>query len=78
MINYYKLRVSYFKIDTENKNYEQVNKALDSKSLAKVTNESAFNGLNKASSENTGGEWVLITEEEYNTTKIEVLSILNS
>lgn len=75
-MNYYKLKVSYFKIATNY--YEQVNQASDSTSIAKVTNNTALQGLTKASSENTGGEWEIITEEQFNQVKNDVLTILNN
>lgn len=72
---YYKFRVSHFKLNDELKTIEQVNDAVDSKSVSyigsPVTYDSMMSVLNRDG-------WEVITEEEYATKRTEVLSILSS
>jgi hypothetical protein len=76
MISYYKQRISHYKIDLEEKYFEQINQSLESNSIGKTKNSVVFEGLSKAMSENTGGEWQVITEEQFNQVKSEVLAVL--
>ena len=75
MNNYYKFRISHFKLNEELKTIEQVNDAVDSKSVSNINNPVTFDSMLTVI--NRDG-WVVITEEEYNTKRQEVLAILNT
>jgi hypothetical protein len=75
MNNYYKFKVSHFKLNEELKTIEQVNDAVDSKSVSNINNPVTFDSMLTVI--NRDG-WVVITEEEYNTKRQEVLAILNT
>jgi hypothetical protein len=76
MINYYKFRVSYYKIDTYSKSFTQVNDAEDALSIGVYKNEKAFTGISKIASDNTDGEWLEISEEGFNFVKQNILNKL--
>jgi hypothetical protein len=76
MINYYKFRVSIFKLDADSKSFSQVNDAEDASSVSLITNETAFDGLFKIITDNTNGEWLVISEEDFNFTKEKILNKL--
>jgi hypothetical protein len=75
MNNYYKFKISHFKLNEELKTIEQVNDALDSKSVSNINNPVTFDSM--LSITNREG-WEIITEEQYNTKRQEVLAILNT
>ena len=75
MNNYYKFKVSHFKLNEELKTIEQVNDAVDSKSVSNINNPVTFDSMLTVI--NRDG-WVVITEGEYNTKRQEVLAILNT
>lgn len=75
MNNYYKFKISHFKLNEELKTIEQVNDAVDSKSVSNINNPVTFDSMLTVI--NRDG-WVVITEEEYNTKRQEVLAILNT
>jgi hypothetical protein len=76
MINYYKFRVSYYKIDTDSKSFTQVNDAEDASSIGVYTSEKAFTGISKIASDNIDGAWLVISEEEFNFTKQNIFNKL--
>ena len=76
MINYYKFKVSFYRIDTDSKSFNQVNDAEDASSVSLITNEKAFDGLFKVITDNTIGEWLVISEEDFNFTKEKILNKL--
>jgi hypothetical protein len=76
MINYYKFKVSSYRIDTDSKSFTQVNNAEDASSIGVITNEKVFTSLSKAISDNIQGEWFVITEEEFNFTKQNIFNKL--
>jgi hypothetical protein len=75
MNNYYKFKISHFKLNEELKTIEQVNDAVDSKSVSNINNPVTFDSM--LSITNREG-WEIITEEQYNTKRQEVLAILNT
>lgn len=77
MINYYKFKVSYYKINMDNKYFVQINDAVDATSFGVITNESAFNSINNAIEKNMGDQWEVISEEDFTIVKEKVLSKLN-
>lgn len=77
MINYYKFKVSYYKINMDNKYFVQINDAVDATSFGVITNESAFNSINNAIEKNMGDQWEVISEEDFTVVKEKVLSKLN-
>ena len=72
MINYYKLKVSYYRIDTDSKSFTQVNDAPDASSIGVCTNEKIFEGLSGLISD----EWLVISEEQFIFAKEEILNKL--
>jgi indole-3-glycerol phosphate synthase len=76
MINYYKFRVSVFRIDADSKSFAQVNDAEDASSVSLITSEIAFDGLFKIIKDNANGEWLAISEEDFNFTKEKILNKL--
>jgi hypothetical protein len=77
MINYYKLGVSFFRIDIDSKSFTQVNDAEDVSSVGMYLNEKTFDTLSKVISDNKEGEWQGITEEDFNFARQKVLNKLN-
>jgi hypothetical protein len=75
MNNYYKFRISHFKLNEELKTIEQVNDALDSKSVSNINNPVTFDSM--LSITNREG-WEPITEEAYSAKRAEVLAILSA
>jgi hypothetical protein len=75
MNNYYKFKISHFKLNEELKTIEQVNDAVDSKSVSNINNPVTFDSM--LSITNREG-WEIITEEQYKTKRQEVLAILNT
>jgi hypothetical protein len=76
MINYYKLKVCYVKIDNDSKSFTQITNAEDASSIGVYTNERAFTGMSKIISDNTNQEWLVISEEDFTFAKQEVLTKL--
>ena len=76
MINYYKLRVSFYRIDTDSKSFTQVNDAEDALSVGVIKNERAFIAMSKVISDNKDGEFLGISEETFNFAKQKVLQQL--
>jgi hypothetical protein len=76
MINYYKFKVSSYKIDTDSKSFTQVNDAEDASSVSVITNEKVFTSLSKFISDNIDGGWLVISEEEFNFTKQNIFNKL--
>jgi hypothetical protein len=74
MINYYKLGVSFFRIDIDSKSFTQVNDAEDVSSVGMYLNEKTFDTLSKVISDNNQGGWELITEEDFTFVKQKVLN----
>jgi hypothetical protein len=74
MINYYKIRVSFYRIDTDSKSFTQVNDAEDASSVGVIKNERAFTAMSKVISED--GEFLSISEETFNFAKQKVLQYL--
>ena len=75
MVNYYKFKVSHFKLDEELKTIEQVNDATDSKSVSHISNPITFDSMMAIT--NRDG-WEVITEEQYTSKRAEVLAVLSS
>ena len=75
MVNYYKFRVSHFKLNAELKTIEQVNDATDSKSVSHISNPVTFDSMIAIT--NTDN-WEVITEEAYSAKRAEVLAILSA
>lgn len=75
MINYYKQLPNLFKVNSETKSIEQVNNAVDSKSMSWVDKDTAYSIISKAIEEN---KIEISTEEEFNTARQEVLAYLSS
>lgn len=69
-ITYFKNGITNFKIDADAKSYEYVNNSTDSKSIGLVNNENAYDKLIESL---TQPNWETLTEENYNTSKQEVL-----
>lgn len=74
MINYYKYKVSSYKIDTDSKSFTQVNDAEDASSIGVITNEKVFTSISKVISDNIDGGWLVISEEEFNFTKQKIFN----
>lgn len=74
MINYYKYKVSSYKIDTDFKSFTQVNDAEDASSISVITNEKVFTSISKVISDNIDGGWLVISEEEFNFTKQKIFN----
>ena len=74
MINYYKYKVSSYKIDTDYKSFTQVNDAEDASSVSVITNEKVFTSLSKFISDNIDGGWLVISEEEFIFTKQKIFN----
>jgi hypothetical protein len=75
MNTYYKFRVSHFKLDDELKTIEQVNDAVDSKSVSYIGSPVTYDSMMAIT--NRDG-WEVITEEQYAAKRVEVLGILSS
>ena len=75
MITYYKQTPNLFKVNSETKSIEQVNNAIDSKSMSWVDKDTAYGIISKAIEEN---KIEISTEEEFNTARQEVLSHFSS
>lgn len=75
MVNYYRFKVSHFKLNAELKTIEQVNDAPDSKSVSNVSNPITFDSMMTIT--NRDG-WEVITQEEYTAKRAEVLAILSA
>lgn len=74
MINYYKYKVSSYKIDADSKSFTQVNDAEDASSISVITNEKVFTSISKVISDNIDGGWLVISEEEFNFTKQKIFN----
>lgn len=74
MINYYKYKVSSYKIDTDYKSFTQVNDAEDASSIGVISNENVFTSISKVISDNIDGDWFVISEEEFNFTKQKIFN----
>lgn len=74
MITYYNFRVGFYKTDSDSKSFTHINDAEDASSISLITNEIAFDKLITATIDNVGGEWQVISEEEFNVVKESVLN----
>lgn len=77
MKNYYKFKFSNYEFNQETKTINQVNKAPEVVSLTKIFSEATFEKLYNIAINNIGGQWDVITEEDFNIIKQEVLGELN-
>ena len=75
MNNYYKFRISHFKLNEELKTIEQVNDAVDSKSVSNINNPITFNSMLTVINRDS---WEPLTEEAYSAKRAEVLAILSA
>jgi hypothetical protein len=75
MNNYYKFRISHFKLNEELKTIEQVNDAVDSKSVSNINNPVTFDSMLTVINRDS---WEPITEEAYSAKRAEVLAILSA
>ena len=76
MINYYKFRLGFYRIDTNFKSFSHVNDAEDASSVSLIVNESAFDKLFKSITDNIGGEWLVTSEEDFTFIKEKALNKL--
>jgi hypothetical protein len=77
MINYYKFRLGFYKIDINSKSFSHINNAEYNSLISLVTNQEAFNKLLSSITNNVGGYWEVISEEDFNFVKQEVLTKLS-
>jgi len=77
MINYYKFRLGFYKIDSNSKSFSHINNGQDNSLISLVTNEESFDKLLSSITNNVGGYWEVISEEDFNFAKQEVLAKLN-
>jgi predicted ATP-dependent protease len=75
MNNYYKFRISHFRLNEELKTIEQVNDAEDTKSVSHISNSVTYDSMLTVISRDG---WEPITEEQYTTKRSEVLAVLSS
>jgi hypothetical protein len=75
MNNYYKFRISHFKLNEELKTIEQVNDAVDSKSVSNINNPVTFDSMLTVINRDS---WEPLTEEAYSAKRAEVLAILSA
>jgi len=75
MNNYYKFKVSHFKLNEELKTIEQVNDAVDSKSVSNINNPVTFDSMLTVINRDS---WEPLTEEAYSAKRAEVLAILSA
>jgi len=75
MNNYYKFKISHFKLNEELKTIEQVNDALDSKSVSNINNPVTFDSMLTVINRDS---WEPLTEEAYSAKRAEVLAILSA
>ncbi len=75
MNTYYKFRVSHFKLDDELKTIEQVNDAVDSKSVSYIGSPVTYDSMMAVTNRDN---WEVITQEQYAAKRVEVLGILSS
>ncbi len=75
MNTYYKFRVSHFKLDDELKTIEQVNDAVDAKSVSHISSSVTYDSMMAVTNRDN---WEVITEEQYAAKRVEVLGILSS
>lgn len=72
---YYKFRISHFKLDDELKTIEQVNDAVDAKSVSYISSPVTYDSMMAVTNRDN---WEVITEEQYAAKRVEVLGILSS
>ena len=77
MINYYKFRLGFYKIDTDSKSFSHINNTEFNSLISLVTNQEAFDKLQNSITNNVGGYWEVIVEEDFNIAKQAVLAKLN-
>lgn len=77
MINYYKFRLGFYKIDNDSKSFSHINNAEDNSFISLITNQQAFDKLVSSTAINFGGEWEVISEQDFNIVKQAVLAKLN-
>jgi hypothetical protein len=77
MINYYKFRLGFYKLDTISKSFSHINNAENNSLISLVTNEESFDKLLSSITNNVGGYWEVISENDFNFAKQEVLTKLN-
>jgi len=75
MNNYYKFRISHFKLNEELKTIEQVNDAVDSKSVSNINNPVTFDSMLTVINRDS---WEPLTEEACSAKRAEVLAILSA
>jgi hypothetical protein len=67
--------VSHFKLDDELKTIEQVNDAVDSKSVSYIGSPVTYDSMMAVTNRDN---WEVITQEQYAAKRVEVLGILSS
>jgi len=70
---YYVLNGSYFKLDSQKTFFEHVNNSNEDKIIVHGTKVATIEAMH-----NSISTWTVITEEEYNTVKAEVLAFLSA
>ena len=78
MIKYYKFRLGFYKIDSNSKSFSHISNGEDTSLISLITNEIAFDKLFNAITNNVGGEWLEIPEEEFNQIKQQLLIKINN
>ena len=73
MISYYKLNQSYFKLDEEKTFFQHVSNTFQDKSIIYGSQQGMIETLHNAKT-----NWTVITEEEYNTVKSDVIAFLSA
>ena len=75
MLSYYKFRNSYFKLDAEKTFFPQINDLETEKLILYGQAPGLINALHLAK---INDNWEVITEEQYNTVKTQVLNFLSA
>ena len=75
MLSYYRFRNSYFMLDAEKTFFQQINNLETEKLILYSQASGLINALHLAK---VNDNWEVVTEEEFNTAKTEVLSMLSA
>jgi hypothetical protein len=75
MLSYYKFNESYFRLDSENSFFEQVNNFSNEKVIVHSKILESVQRLNEVIIRDN---WVVVTQEEYNNVKAQVLAFLSA
>ena len=75
MISYYKFHDSYFKLDSEKTFFSQVNNSTNQKAIIYGGASPVIEALHSSKIKDS---WLEVTEDEFNTVKLEVLNTLSA